>query len=511
METINKLRIVKNTIALYFRMFLTMAIGLYTVRVVLNTLGVEDYGIYNVVGGIVAMLAFLSGTMASASQRFFAVEIANDNKPRLQQVFSLNVTIYWGIAIVVLFLAETVGLWFFKTQMNIPAERMQAASWVYQFSVFSFLVSIITIPYYALITIREKMSVYAYISILEAIFKLLIVYLLVLFSYDKLKLYAVLSLMVAILVSSSYILYVKIKFQESRYRFFWEKNLFKEIVNFAGWSLFGALAAVFRNQGINILLNLFFNPIVNAARAISYQVFDAINLFVHNFFTAIRPQILKSYSTGEKKEMMALVFQSSKFSYYLIMILSIPLLIEMPEILRIWLKEVPEYVILFTRLMIVNAIIESLANPFMAAVQATGKISKYQAVTGGLILLNLPISYFFLRLGYPPQITMIISITISVAAQISRILFMKKLLEMSIQKYFSSVIFPAFFVTILAILPPVSIYFGLTSSVTRLCLVIVLSVISSFLAIYLAGLTKSEKKVIKQNIQTKLFHRKKNI
>lgn len=508
MKTINKHRIARNTIALYFRMFLTMAIGLYTVRIVLNTLGVEDFGIYNVVGGIVAMLTFLSGTMAAASQRFFAVEIANGNKQRLQQIFSLNLTIYWGIAIVVLLLSETLGLWFFKTQINIPAERMQAANCVYQFSVFSFIISIITIPYYSLITIKEKMSVYAYISILESIFKLLIVYLLVLFSYDKLQLYAVLSLIVTMFISSLYILYVKVKFQESRYRFFWEKNLFKEILNFAGWSLFGALASVFRNQGTNILLNLFFNPIVNAARAISYQVFNAINLFVQNFFTAIRPQILKSYNTGEKKEMMTLVFQSSKFSYYLIMVLSIPLLIEMPEILLIWLKELPEYVVLFTRLIVINAVIESLANPFMAAVQATGKISKYQAVTGGIILLNLPVSYLFLRFGYPPQITMIISIAISVASQISRILFMKKLLQMSIQKYFSAVILPAFCVTILAILFPISIYFWLTSSVTRLCLVIVLSIISSFLAIYMVGLTKNEKKVIKQNIQTKLFRQK---
>lgn len=485
-----------------------MAIGFYTVRVVLNTLGVEDYGIFNVVGGIIAMFSFLSGTMAGASQRFFAVEIGSENKIRLQQVFSLNIMIYWGIALVVLLLGETVGLWFLKIQMNIPPERMEAAFWVYQFSIFSFMASIITIPYYALITIREKMTVYAYISILESIFKLLIVYLLVIFSYDKLKLYAVLYFAVTVLISASYILYSKVKFQESRFHFFWEKNLFKEIVHFAGWNLFGALAAVFRNQGTNILLNLFFNPAVNAARAISDYVFKAIHLFIHNFFTAIRPQILKSYAAGEKNGMMALVFQSSKFSYYLILVLSVPILIETPAILSIWLKELPEYVVLFTRLIVMNAVIESLANPFMVAVQATGKISKYQAVTGGILLLNLPVSYLFLRWGYPPQITMIISIVISVAAQISRILFMKGLLQMSIKNYLYRVIFPVFCVTILAVLPPIIMNLLFSQSIKRLCIVTAIAIISSFLAIYIIGLTKNEKNVIKQILYTKVFRRK---
>jgi len=508
MAIINKQRIAKNTIALYFRMFLTMAIGLYTIRVVLKTLGVEDFGIFEVVGGIVAMLSFLSGTMASATQRFFAVEIGTENPQQLQRVFSLNVILYFLIAVVVLLIGETAGLWFFKTKMNIPAERMEAAFWVYHFSIFSFMVSILTIPYYALITIREKMSMYALVSILESIFKLLIVYLLVVFSYDKLKLYAVLSFIVTVLISLSYMIYVRIKFSESKLRFFWEKNLFKEILNFAGWSLFGALAAVLRNQGTNILLNLFFNPLVNAARGISYRVFNAINLFVHNFFTAIRPQILKSYSAGEKNEMMGLVFQSSKFSYYLIMILSIPILIEMPSIMFLWLHEIPEYVVLFTRLLIINAIIESLANPFMASVQATGKISKYQAVTGGIILLNLPVSYLFLRLGNPPQITMIISIIISVLAHISRIYFMKKLLQMSIIKYFKNVILPAFWVTLLALILPFCAYFCLKESMMRLGIVIIISLVSSFFGIYAVGLTKSERNVIKQKIYTLLFHRK---
>jgi len=509
MVEINKNRIVKNTIALYFRMFLTMAIGLYTVRIVLQTLGVEDYGIYNVVGGIVAIFSFLSGTMAGASQRFFAVEIGGNNPVRLRQVFSLNVLIYWGIAFLVFFLGETLGLWFFKTQMNIPPERMQAAFWVYQFAIFSFMVSIITIPYYALITIREKMTVYAYISIFESILKLGIVYLLVLFSYDKLKLYAVLFFVVTLIISISYILYCKVKFHESKFTFFWEKKLFKDIINFAGWSLFGALAAVFRNQGTNILLNLFFNPAINAARAISYQVFTAVNQFVQNFFMAVRPQILKSYTSGAKNEMMTLVFQSSKFSYYLIMILSIPILIETHTILLLWLKELPEYVVLFTQLIVINAVIESLANPFMAAVQATGKISKYQAVTGGIILLNLPVSYLFLRLGYPPQITMIISILISIAAQISRIFFMKSLLQMSIKSYIYAVIFPICFVTILAVLPPVIINLVLQPSIMRLCIVTLSSLIFSFLAIYIIGLTKSERTAITQAVYTKVFRRKK--
>jgi O-antigen/teichoic acid export membrane protein len=283
-STENNKRIAKNTLMLYFRMLLIMGVSLYTVRIVLNTLGVEDYGIYNVVGGIVVMFSFLSNTMASASQRFFAFELGRKDYDQLKKTFSMTVTIYLIIAVIILILAETLGLWFLNTQLSIPVERMETANWVYQFTIFSFMMTMLTVPYNAAIVAHERMNVYAYVSIVEAFLKLLIVYILVLFSYDKLKLYAILMFGVTTFITLIYRTYCKRQFQECSYNFYWEKPLFKELIGYSGWNLFGAIAGILNNQGINILLNIFFGPIVNAARAIAYQVNTAVNQFVTNFF-----------------------------------------------------------------------------------------------------------------------------------------------------------------------------------------------------------------------------------
>jgi O-antigen/teichoic acid export membrane protein len=274
-------------------MILTMLVSLYTVRVVLNTLGVVDYGIYNVVGGVVAMFSFLSSTMASASQRFFAFELGRRDYDKLKQAFSLTLLIYIGIAILILVLSETVGLWFLNTQMTVPEERMNAANWVYQFSIFSFIMTILTVPYNSAIIAREHMKVYAYVSIIEVVLKLIIVYLLVFFSFDKLKLYAVLTFFVACLITFIYRTYCKRRFKECIYFFYWDANKFKEILSFAWWNMIGAMANIFKTQGINILLNVFFNPVINAARAIAFQVNSALTNFTNNFYMAVRPQITK--------------------------------------------------------------------------------------------------------------------------------------------------------------------------------------------------------------------------
>ncbi|MCI1683194.1 MAG: MATE family efflux transporter [Bacteroides sp.] len=502
----NDKRIAKNTLLLYFRMLLIMAVNLYTVRVVLKTLGAVDYGLYNVVGGIVMMFGFLSGTMASASQRFFAFELGRKNYVRLKQTFSMTMTIYLMIGAIILLLAETIGLYFLNTQMTIPPERMEAAKWVYQFSILSFMMTMFTVPYNASIIAHERMNVYAYVSIIEAVLKLLIVYLLVAFLFDKLKLYAILTFSVTTLVTFIYRTYCNRKFEECRFSFYWEKTLFREIVSYSGWNLFGALASVFNNQGVGIVLNLFFGPLVNAAQAIAYQVNNAINQFVQNFMTAVRPQIIKYYAANEKKQMLKLVFQSSKFSFLLLFILTMPILLETNFILEVWLKNSPQYVVLFTRLIIVSALIDSLSYPLMTVVQATGKVKKYQSSVGGMMLLNLPLSYLFLKLGYPAQTVFYLAILNSITCLFLRLILLRKMIDFPIMNYIQQTIIPLLLIAVFSYAIPYLLVTEMNKGFIRFFVVGLVGLISTGLFIYIMGLSKDEKQYINSFIK-KIKHK----
>lgn len=500
----NNKRIAKNTLLLYFRMILTMVISLYTVRVVLNTLGVIDYGIYNVVGGVVAMFSFLSKTMASASQRFFAFEIGRKNTPQLKKTFSLTVTIYGIISIIVLLLAESIGLWFLNYQMNIPLERMDAANWIYQFSVFSFVMTIMTIPYNAAIIAHENMKVFAYVSIIEVTLKLVIVYLLVIFSYDKLKLYALLLFGTTTLVTFIYRTICKQKYEECRFKFYWDRRLFNELMSYSGWNLFGAVSSIMNNNGINILLNIFFGPVVNAARGIAYQVSSTINQFVSNFITAVNPQITKHYAANEKEQMMKLVFQSSKLSFFLLFILSMPVLLETNFILLLWLDQLPEFVELFVRLVIITALIDSLSFPLMTAASATGKIKWYQIIVGGTLMLNLPVSYCFLKLGAPPQTTMYIAMGVSGVCLFLRLWLLRKMVDLKINEYLQKVILSIILVSIISYILPLFLIFTFEEGLLRFLIVSGTSVFASIGTIYLVGIAQNERLLINQFLKNKI-------
>jgi O-antigen/teichoic acid export membrane protein len=319
-------RIAKNTVMLYIRMLFSMVVSLYTSRIVLNTLGVEDYGIYNVVGGIITMFSFLNGAMAAGTQRFLTFELGKNDAIQLSRVFSMSMSIHLMIALVVFVLGETLGLWFVNTQLTIPSERMAAANWVYQFSVLSAMVGIWSVPYNASIIAHERMNVYAYVSILEVILRLLIVFLLQWFGFDKLKFYAVLVFSVSLTIRFIYGRYSKLHFSETRFKFYWNKDLFNTLVSYAGWNLWGNLAVVAHDQGVNILLNIFFGPAVNAARGIAYSVKAAVYSFVQNFQVAMNPQIIKSFASGDFKNMHQLIFQGSKFSFFLLFFLFVGLM-----------------------------------------------------------------------------------------------------------------------------------------------------------------------------------------
>lgn len=501
----NNKRIARNTLMLYIRMLLTMVVSLYTVRVVLHTLGIVDYGLYNVVGGVVTMFSFISNTMAVASQRYFTFELGRNDQIQLKKIFSMTMTIYIMLGAIILVLAETVGLWFVNTQMTIPADRMTAAHWVYQFSIFTFIMVMFTVPYNGAIIAHEKMKVYAYVSIIEVTLKLIIVYLLVLFSFDNLKTYAVLIFALTTIITFIYRIYSKRSFQECHYIFYWNTPLFKELLSYSGWNLLGAVASVLNNQGINIILNVFFGPIVNTGRGIAYQVNGAINQFVQNFMTATRPQIIKYYASNEKERMMKLVFQSSKLSFLLLFVLSMPVLLETKFIFALWLKEVPEYVVLFTRLIIIAALIDALSYSLMIAAQATGDIKKYMVVVGGLMLLNLPLSYLFLKLGFNPETVFYISIIITFACLIARTVLIKQMISEFDIKYFYLKIIPRLLlVVVVSYILSYASRLIFSEGVVQHLLTITVCILITSIVIYTFGLNPEEKKII-----FKLFNFKK--
>ena len=470
-----------------------MLVTLYTSRIILNTLGVEDFGIYNVVGGFVTMFGFLNNAMASATQRFLAFEIGRNDKTQLRNVFSMSVNIHFLIAILILILAETVGLWFVNTQLTIPAERMEAARWVYQFSILTLMVNMVSVPYNAMIIAHERMNVFAWVSIAEVSLKLFIVFMLQWFGFDKLKLYAILIFAVALLIRLIYGIYCNQKFSESKFRYYWDKPLFKTLISYAGWNLWGNAAGVVMGQGVNILLNIFFGPIVNAARAIAFQIKTAVNQLVQNFQMALNPQIIKSFASNDLKYMHTLIFQGAKYSFFLMFILSLPILIETEQILRLWLKQVPEYTVIFTRLIIINILIDSISGPLMTAAQASGKIKLYQGVVGGLLILNLPISFLFLKLGYSPEITIYVSIGISIIALFSRLLILRNLVRIKVKSFLLETVVKVIVVSSISIILPLGIYFIIEQSMLRFLIIGFSSVTSSIICILFIGLNKGER------------------
>ncbi|WP_321374232.1 oligosaccharide flippase family protein [uncultured Draconibacterium sp.] len=500
----NNKRIAKNTAMLYIRMILTMVVSLYTSRIILNTLGVVDFGIYNVVGGFVTMFAFFNNAMASATQRFLSFEIGKNDLKQLRNVFSMSINIHLLIALLILLFAETLGLWFFKTQLTIPQDRLIAAKWVFHFSILALIVNMLSVPYNAAIIAHERMKVFAWVSIIEVSLKLLIVFMLQWFGLDKLKFYAVLVFSVSLIIRIIYGIYCSRNFKESKFRFYWNQQLFKTLANYAGWNLWGNVASVIMGQGINVLLNIFFGPVVNAARGIAFQVRAAMNSFVQNFQMAMNPQIIKSYASGDIKYMHQLIFQGAKYSFFLLFMISLPVILETEYILKLWLKTVPEHTLVFTRLVLINILIDSISGPLMTAAQATGKIKLYQSIVGGLLILNLPVSYFFLQWGYPPEITLWISIGISINALIARLIIVRILIQIEIACFLSDVILRIASICIITPIFPIIINMKLSESFFRLILLCIISLLSSAVIIYFVGLANNERafimrKLIKRN------------
>ena len=492
----NNVKIAKNTIFLYFRMILLMAVSLYTSRVVLSTLGIEDYGVYNVVGGFIGMLAFLNGAMCSSTQRFITVELGRGNEESLKRVFSTCVITHGMIAALVFILAETVGLWFMLEKMVIPEERMIAAMIVYQSSIIISVLQIMSYPYNADIVAHEKMSAFAYISIYEAFANLSVVFLIRIVKIDHLALYAIALLLVKISVIMVYRIYCKHYFIESSVKKIFDKELIKQIFAFTGWNLWGGMAGTLMGQGINVLLNLFFGPAVNAARGMAVQVQSAVHMFASNLQMAMNPQIMKTCASGEINAMHMLVFRSAKFTFILLLCIMLPLVTEIDTVLNIWLEEVPEFTNIFVCLMFVICMLDSVSNPFMTASAATGKVRVYQSVVGAILIAIVPIAYVVLKLGGNPCSVFFVHIAVSMIAFTARLLVVRRLVSLSVRKYIKNVILPCALVLLPSVVFVTVLKLFMPDGILYVFINIVLTVFVTSILSFLFGLSKHERTFI---------------
>jgi O-antigen/teichoic acid export membrane protein len=476
-------------------------VSLYTVRVVLNVLGVEDYGIYTVVGGIVSFFSFLSGTMASATQRFFSFALGQEDNERLKRIFIVNCLIYAGIAVAAFILLETVGLWFVDEQLKIPLDRFDAARWIYHFSVLAFIATILTTPFMAIIIAHEDMQIYAYVSIVEAIMKLSVVFLLMYLSWDKLELYGMLLFAVAVINTIIYITICVRKYIECQFRrFYWDKRLLREITGFTGWTLFGQITSVARNQAVTVLLNQAFNPVIVTARAIATNITGQVNMFANNFNVGLYPPIIKSYAAGDNKEMFSLIFNGSKITFFLIWVFALPLFLEMETILQVWLKNPPFEAVLFTRLALVEVLINSISLPVGTAARAPGKMKIYELTLGSIQVAIFVVSWIVLAMGCSAYSVFIVAIVANLAMFIVRLLIVKKLIVLPLKSFFNQVIFPILTIILFSTILSVAIHLLLPKGLIFTCISVLLCVIVTCASMYFIGMNKWERKKVRSII-----------
>lgn len=496
--------IARNTFMLYIRTLVTMGVTLYTSRIILKVLGIEDWGIYNIVGSIVVFFAFFNSAMSGGTQRFLTFELGRSDFKRLAEVFSVSIVTHAGIGLLVLILAETVGLWFVNSQLNISPERMNAANWVYQFSLLTFVVQVMMVPYNAAIIAHEKMSFYAYLSLMDVVLKLLLVWGIQYIAWDKLVLYAVFIFTVTVIVWGITYFYAVRRFSCCRYVFVKDKAAYKQLMIFSGWNLVGCSADVGVQQGQNVLLNLFWGVAINAAMGIANQVSSALQRLVSNFQTAFNPQIVKLYAMGQREELTRLVFRASKYSFYLMLFLSVPVMLEMNWILSHWLKTVPEYTAVLCRLSIAAFLLETFSAPLAMIIAATGRIRKYQIVLSLILLLNLPVSYVFLKNGYQPSVVLTVRLGIILGILLTRMLFLKSMLNFRFLQYGGLFLFNVVVVGGGAVILPWFLYMHLSYGTGRFLTVCVSSVMSTGCVVTFWGMTKSERLYIANQIKTKL-------
>ena len=494
----NTRRIARNTLMLYGRMLFGMLVSLYTSRVVLNTLGVEDYGIYNVVGGFVAMFSLVSSSLSSAVSRFLTFELGRKDMGRLKLMFSTSLSIHVILALLVILVAETVGLWFLNTRMTIPADRLHAANWVFQASVCSFALGLCSTPFNASIVSHEHMGTFAKVGIMDVMLRLLVVLFIAHSSwhFDRLIVYSLLLVLVSISLQCFYLHYCGRHFEECRWRFSFDRPCWKEMSSFAVWNFIGCTAGLLKGQGVNVLLNIFVGPVLNAARGIADQVNAAICSFSGNFMTALNPQITKSYASDNREYTMSLVERGSRFSFYIMFILALPVLLETDFILKLWLKQYPDHTVNFVRLVLLLSLSEMLSNTLITLQNANGNIRNYQIAVGGMLLMNFPLSYCCLALF------------VSVCCLVLRLLFLRRMVHLSVRRYVRNVCLNTFTVALAASCLPVLLSRQMEGGWIRFIAVCAASVCCAGVSSYFVGCSPSERAFIVQTlhgVKTKLL------
>ena len=508
MNTTSNKRIAKNTLMLYIRMFLVMLVTLYTSRVILNVLGVEDYGIYNIVGGVVVSFSVLSSAMSGAISRFITFSLGEGNIQKVREFFATSVFVQISIGVLIIICAETIGIYLLNEQINIPEERRQATNVLFQFSLLTFTTKLLDIPLNALIVSNERMSVFAYLGIVEVLLRLGVVFLLQLFCIDKLIMYGLLLWLVALLYLLFQYLYCKKKLSPQMAVPKYYKSSFKEMTGFASWNFIGTSAGILKNNGVDIIVNIFSNVSINAARGIALQVYAAITSFSENFLVALRPQIVKSYAVSDKSRYTFLTEQGARFSFYLLLFLTLPLILEIDFVLSLWLKNIPPLASTFTQLQLVDALIASLSQTLVIVLLASGKIRTYQLVVGGINLLNMPISYLLLSLGFPVMITYVVLIFFNVVCLFARLIFAKRQVGISVKHYLSQVVVNTLYVAILSAIIPTIIINFIEPSWIRFLIIITLSTLTTALTVFYIGMNKDERKfiMIQVNVLFNKFH-----
>lgn len=486
-----------------------MGVTLYTSRVLLKALGVDDYGLYNVVGGIVSMFSFLNGSLSAATSRFITVEIGRNDQVRLSKVFSTAIVTHVIIALIIVILSETVGLWFLYKKMIIPADRLTAAFWVYQISILSSFFTLTQVPYNALIIAHEEMSVYAYVGVVEALLRLLIVFLIIISPLDKLIFYAVLLCFINVMILMYYRLYCNKKYPICRAKYSTDRSLLKEMLSFAGSDIIGQMSVLAQGQGLNLLLNTFFGPTVNAARAIAYQVQGAVTQFSNNFMTAVKPQIIKQYTEGRIEDMMNLVMNSSCFSYYLMWIISLPIMLKAPYILKLWLGSYPDHTVSFLVLVLVLCLIQTIKTPRTTVFHATGHIKLTNMIVGSVLCMALPIAYVLLRMGLKPESAFVAAITTMVFSEFASVFILKKYIKYSISQYMLNVHLRCLLVSAVSVIVPYIFVRSLsTDDFLHLLYTILISTASIVLTVWSLGLNKSMRQKMKTYLKKILQHAK---
>ena len=492
-------RIAKNTAFLYLRMLIVLALSLYTTRVVLRVLGIVDFGIYNVVCGFVSMFAFLNNSLANGTQRFYNFKLGEGKRNEITLVFSSSMLIQIVLAVILLMLLESFGLWYINNKMVIPEERFTAAFWVFQCAVVSLIFVVLQVPYSAAILAFEKMDYYAIVSIIDSFLKLGIVVLLPYIEADHLVIYGILTLFISVITFLFYAVYCRLQFKVET-TMVWRKkdsSLLIEMTSFSGWNVFGTFAYMIKDQGQNVLLNSFFGPVVNAARGIAMQVNSALQGFSTNIVAAIRPQLVQSYSAGNKVRVENMMFSMSRLIFVMLFILSLPVMIELPYVLKLWLSDnIPDNTVIYSDLVIINMIITSMNTPLSQVVHATGKMKHYQVGTSLTICTILPVSYLFLKFGYSPVSSFLVSIVISIINQIICLFLLRRIFPFSIKLYLKDVVSPCLLMAIIAPILPIILHLFMDEGFVRLVIVVLMSIMTTALLAYSMVLTRSEKDLV---------------